>query len=811
MKKIRFGEHVLPHAIAILTFLVVTVFFFKPVFFDKKTIKQNDIIQFQGLAKELNDYREQTGEEALWAGHSFSGMPAYLITVQWGYKALSYTKRIMAVGLPHPIANIFLAFVCYYILLLTFKVRPYFAIAGALAFGLSSYMIIGLSAGHNARIGAIAFMPLLIAGIHLVFSGKKVLGFGIATLGTALHLKENHLQITYYLLMMIAVYGIVQLVYAIKEKKLVQFVQSVGVLLPAALISAASMTGPLWAVSEYSQYSTRGKSDLVSATNEKASSGVSKEYAFQYSSGLLEPMTVLIPDFYGGSSSQSLVSDPKSKTYQALVQSQNQEQANQLANYASAYWGEQPFTAPYYAGAIVWALFVLAFFVVERKHLWWLASISVLGIMLSWGSSFESFNYFLFDYLPGYSKFRSVTFTLIMFFFSIPLLAMLAIENVLEMKWTLELKRKLLWAFALTAGVCCLFALGGNIFGSYLKSTEDGLPGWFSTAMRADRASLFRADAWRSFWLILLCSILLFSTLKGWINQYVFAAVLSVLFLVDLVSVDNRYFTKDNYQRVRDNSYFAKNEADNFILSDKADFRVFNANYSEARTSYYHQSLGGYHGAPIKLYDELLKAFFDKQGGQLGEALQNPAPNFNQFNVLNMLNARYLVFGNTRDAVLQNNQAYGNAWFIKNIVNAKNANEELDLTIATSTPHDAVVNTSVFRIPSPAFDSTSYILLKERTPNKLVYEATTQQANLAVFSEIYYPKGWTATIDGKVVDILRANYVLRALPIPAGKHTLVFEFKPDAYYIGNTITIASSWLVLLILLGTIAWSLKKND
>ncbi len=811
MKKIRFGEHVLPHAIAILTFLVVTIFFFKPVFFDKKNIKQSDIIQFQGLAKELNDYREQTGEEALWAGHSFSGMPAYLITVQWGYKALSYVKRVMAVGLPHPIANIFLAFLCYYILLLAFKIRPYLAIAGALAFGLSSYMIIGLSAGHNARIGAIAFIPLLVAGIHLVFSGKKVLGFGVATLGTALHLKENHLQITYYLLMMIAVYGLVQLIYAIKEKKLVQFAQSVGVLIAAALIAAASMTGPLWAVSEYSKYSTRGKSDLVSATNEKPSSGVSKEYAFKYSSGLLEPMTVLIPDFYGGSSSQSLVSDPKSKTYQALVQSQNQQQANQLANYASAYWGEQPFTAPYYAGAIVCALFVLAFFVVEQKYLWWLASISVLGIMLSWGSSFESFNYFLFDYLPGYSKFRSVTFTLVMFFFAIPLLAMLAIEKVLETKWTNELKKKLLWAFALTAGACFVFALVGNIFGSYLKSTEDGLPVWFSTAMRADRASLFRADAWRSFWFILLCAIILFSTVKGWINHYVLAAVLSILILIDLISVDNRYFTKDNYQRVRDNSYFAKNEADNYILSDTEDFRVLNADYSEARTSYYHQSLGGYHGAPIKRYDELLMAFFDKQSALLGQSTQSPNPDFTAFNVLNMLNARYIIFGTQREAVLRNNQAYGNAWFIKNIVNAKNANEELDLTIATPTRFDAVVNTAEFSTATPAFDSASSIVLKERTPNKVVYEATTGQVNLAVFSEIYYPKGWTASIDGKTVEILRANYVLRALSVPAGKHTIIFEFKPASYYTGNIITMASSWLVLFIIFGTIAWSFRKND
>lgn len=811
MKKIRLGD-ILPHAIAIFTFLLVTLVFFKPIFFDNKNIKQTDIIQFQGLAKELTDYQEQTGETALWAGHSFSGMPAYLISMQWGYQPLSYIKKAMALGLPHPIANIFIAFLSYYILLLVFGIRPYLAIAGALAFGLSSYMIIGLSAGHNARIGAIAFIPLLLAGIHLVFTKRHVLGFGIAAVATALHLKENHLQITYYLLMMIVIYGLIQLIFAIREKSLIPFLQSTGILFTAALLGAASMTGPLWAVAEYSKYSTRGKSELTSATpNEKASSGVSKEYAFRYSNGILEPLTVLIPNFYGGSSSESFVSDEKSKTYRALVQSQNQQQANQLANYASHYWGEQPFTAPYYTGAVFLFLFVLGLIVADKKTIWWLGLISVLGIVLSWGSNFESFNYFLFDYLPGYSKFRSVTFTLVMFFFAMPLLGMLALEKLLQEKWTPLLTKKLAWSFALTGGLCFVLAVTGNIFGDYLRTAEETLPNWFTNALSADRNAAFKSDAWRSFWFIALFAAILYSTLKGWLNKSICAWALVLLTLIDLVSLDNRYFSKDNYQRARDNSFFTANEADALLLSDKTDYRVLNVDYSEARTSYYHQSLGGYHGAPLKRYDELIMAFFNQQGDKISAALQQNTGDFSALGTLNMLNTKYILLGNTRSSVVENKSIYGNAWFVKEVITVKNANEELDFTLAGDTKNTAVINSTSWNGKEIEYDSLSNVRLIERKPNQLMYESSSNAKGLVVFSEIFYPKGWVATIDGTETEILRSNYVLRALPVPAGKHTIRFEFRPASYYVGNKVSMASSWLVLLILLGSISWSLKKND
>jgi hypothetical protein len=353
MKKIRFVEHVLPHAVAILTFFLVTLFFFNPIFFDGKALQQHDIQQFQGGAKEITDYRQETGEEALWTNSMFGGMPAYLISVQWGTQAIAFLKQVLTLALPHPVSNIFAAFISYYILLLAFGVRPFLAIGGALAFGLSSYMLIGLGAGHNGRIGAIAFMPLVMAGIHLVFSNKRILGFGVTTAGLALHFRENHVQITYYLLLIVMGYGIMQLVLAIREKKIPALLTNVAILIPAALLALGTFFGTLWAVQEYSPYTIRGKSELVNTSQTKSDSqGLDKAYAFQYSNGIWEPMTLLIPNFYGGATATYLVQDPKSKTYEALMRSGDEQTANQLAPYTRAYWGPQPNTAPYYAGAL---------------------------------------------------------------------------------------------------------------------------------------------------------------------------------------------------------------------------------------------------------------------------------------------------------------------------------------------------------------------------------------------------------------------------------------------------------------------------
>ncbi len=808
MKKITLSE-VLPHFVAVVVFLLVTVFFFNPVFFDNKTISQGDINQFLWGSKELRDYRAATGQEGLWSS-MFSGMPAYMVNLDWSDEPILAMKKVISLFLPHPIANIFIAFVCYYILLIVFRIRPYLAIAGALAFGLSSYMIIGLSAGHNARIGAIAFMPLVMAGIHMVFTNRKMLGFGVTAAGLALHLRENHAQITYYLLMIVGVYGLVQLVYAIREKQLNEFLKTIGVLSVAALLAVATFLGPLMAISEYSRYSTRGKSELVTTSVNTSGTGLPKSYAFEYSNGIFEPITMLVPDFYGGSSSHAFVSEQESATYKALVQSQDENMANQLARYSSSYWGDQPLSAPYYSGAIIVFLFVLGLLIADKKYVWWLTPVCILAVMLSWGSSFESFNYFMFDYLPGYNKFRSVTFAMVIVFFSMPLLGMMALEQLMQTGVTKELKRKLIIAFGVTGGLCFLFFVFAGMF-SFSRSFESQLPAWFTNALQADRESMMRGDALRSFAFIFSIFILLFFNVQKKISAVGFYAFLSFMVLVDVAVVDSRYFTKENYQRKREAANLPLMPSSETILKDKGNYRVLNLRgFYEAATSNFHHSLGGYHGVRVKRYQELFDSCIVKQQEQLISEAQQGRIDFEKFGVLNMLNAKYFLYGDNATDFIPNPNANGNAWFVKEVMKVNSPNEELAKVSEINTRDVAVIDDSKFKVQPFAFDSLSQIKLTESKPPYLRYESESTKNGLAVFSEIFYPKGWHATIDGKEVPILRVDYVLRALEVPAGKHVIEFKFEPQPYIVGNKVTMASSWVLLLVVIGCFGLSLREQ-
>jgi hypothetical protein len=818
MKKINFIEDVLPHAVAIAVFLLVTIFFFNPVFFDNKTLEQHDIQQFLGSSKTIADYRNQTGKEALWADAMFSGMPAYLVSVEWSNLVIGYMKRALSVGLPHPICNVYLAFMSYYIMLLAFRVRPYLAIAGALAFGLSTYMIVGISAGHNGRIGAIAFMPLVMAGIHLAFSKRKLLGLGVTTAGLALHLRENHLQITYYLMLIVGVYGLVQLILAIREKQLPDFGKTLGLLIVAVVVAAGSYFGPFWAVTEYTRYSTRGPSDLAAPGTPGSTDGLTKEYAFNWNYGILEPMTLLIPQFYGGSSGTFFVQDQNSASYQALAQSGNNQLANQLAPNTSAYWGPQAVTAaPYYAGAIIIFLFVVGMVFADLKYVWWLVPLSILSLMLSWGDSFKTFNYFMFDYFPGYNKFRSVNFALIIILFAMPLLGFLGIEKLFTQGLTKPAKKKLLIAFAVSGGLCLFFLLFAGIL-SFTKDTESELPGWFAGALQDDRKSLLRSDAFRSFAFITAVFILLYFDVYKKISPVGFCAFLVFMITVDLAVVNKRYLTDANFKRKRDNSFLAATEADQEILKDKSYYRVYNLSprnpyeaFQDARTSYYHKSIGGYHGAKIRRYQDFFDSCLVKQHLQLVRDVQQGKMDFTRYSGFNMLNVKYLVYGPGRDNIIMNSGANGSAWFVNSVLNVNSPIEELEKTCGADTRSTAVIDVSKFKVASPGTDSSATITLLEEKPNQLRYESKSQASGLAVFSEIYYPKGWKASIDGKEAPILRADYILRALEIPAGNHTIEFKFEPEAYTVGNKVTMASSWLVLLILLGSIGWTLKKEN
>lgn len=815
MKKIRFSDHILPHLTAVIVFLIVTILFFNPVFFDNKALQQSDIQQWSGSSKELRDYRKQTGEEGLWAGAMFSGMPAYLVNLNWSDGVVVTMKKVLSVFLPHPVSNIFLAFVCYYILLLSFRIRPWFAIAGALAFGLSSYMIIGLSAGHNARIGAIAFMPLAFAGIHLAFTGKRILGFGVTALGMALHLRENHLQITYYLMLIVLVYGFVRLILAIKEKKIGEFFKTSLILVPAILLAAGTFFGQFWAITEYTRYSIRGASEIATTKSEADASGLSKSYAFQYKYGIWEPMTLFIPNFYGGSSLDLLAADQSSNTYKSLSQAGDNETANQLANYARGYWGPQDFTGgAYYAGAIICFLFLVGIVFAEKKYVWWLVPLSVLSIMLSWGDSFSTFNYFMFDYFPGYNKFRSVNFALVIILFSMPLLGMLGLENLLAKGWNKETQKKLLWPVSITLGICLIFiAIGG--FGSFLKPEEAQLPVWFRNAVQKDRVALLRADAWRSFILIVLFAAAIFSLLKNYLKPIIVYPFLVVLIWFDLGFVNTRYFTKDNYKRKRENSFSQPTAADQEILKDKSYYRVYNLQnpMAEARTSFFHNSLGGYHGAKLRRYQDLYDSVISKNTQQLFEDFQKGTPRFEEYNALNLLNAKYFVYGPEKENVILNPDAYGNAWFVKKVILVNSPAEELKEVGEIKTKDVAVINSQQSTVDSGqlAVDSSASVSLIDHKPPYLKYESESSNKGIVVFSEIYYPKGWHAFIDGNEVPILRADYILRALEVPAGKHAIEFKFEPRPYVVGNKVTMASGWLLLLVVIGSLGWSLKNPE
>ena len=814
MKKINFSKDVLPHTIAIGVFLLVTLFFFNPVFFDNKVLDQSDITQWEGSSKSMRDFRKQTGEEPLWTPSMFSGMPGYLVNVEWGNNAVSLLKSILALKIPHPVCNIYLAFVCYYIMLLAFGIRPYLAIAGALAFGLSSYMIVGLSVGHNSRIGAIAFMPLVVAGVHLVFSNRKILGLGVTTAGLALHFRENHVQMTYYLLLILIAYGIMQLIVFIRANKTQDFFKSVAFLIPAGIIAVGTFAGPMWAVQEYSTYS-RGKSELAPSNQSDASGGLEREYAFRYNYAIDEPMTLLVPNYYGGTSRNLFVQDRDSEVYKALARNGDEKTFNQLAYYSGAYWGPST-PSPYYAGAIIVFLFVAGILFAEKKYLWWLIPICVLAMMMSWGSNFSSFNYFIFDYLPAYNKFRSVTFTVIMIIFSMPLLGFMAVEKIVEEGLTKPTKKKLLVAFGIVGGICLALLLFAGVF-SFVKDGEQQMPPWFVNALAKDREGLMRGDAFRSLVFISLAFLVLYFEMWKKLAPIAFYTFLIFIVLLDSAIVDARFLTKDDYRRKRENTFFTSTEADQEILKDKSYYRVFNLDpqnpasiFLEARTSYFHNSIGGYHAVKLRRYQDLYDSCVFEETTQILQDASGGKLDFSKYGVINMLNAKYIVYGPARDNIIPNDGALGNAWFVSNIVTVNSPTEELNKVCEIDTRTTAVVDVSMFKVSEVSLDSAADIKLVEHNPNYLKYESQSGKNGLAVFSEIYYPKGWIGMVDGKETEIIRANYVLRALPIPAGKHTVELKFQPDAYVVGNKITSASSWLMLVIVFGCIGWTLKKE-
>lgn len=845
----------LPHLVAIGAFLAISVFYFSPLLDGKKQIQQGDVKNYKGTAQEIIDFRkDHKEEEPLWTNSMFGGMPAYQISVRYHANLMKYVDNVFQLWMPHPIGMVFLYFAGFYILLLCLRVNPWIAAVGALAYGFSSYFFIILEAGHNTKAHAIGYMAPLLGSIILTLRRNFIVGAALTTLFASLELYANHVQITYYLFMVVAVIMLVELYGAFKEKRMPDFVKRGAVIAVAIMIAVLPNVSNLWATYEYGKYTTRGTSDLTIKANKQSNagiktSGLDRDYATQWSYGIGESFTMLIPNFKGGAS-ESIGQNNKN-----ALEDIRDPQMRQYASSMSAYYGDQPFTSgPVYIGAIMIFLAVLGLFLIKDRIKWALLAITIISIMLAWGKNLMWFTDLFFDFMPGYNKFRAVSMILVIAELTIPLLAVLALQRIYESSATttvtvgkkvMPTSRVLIIAAAITGGFALLCYLAPTMFTKFQADNE--LKQLVAQARQQDpnaqvsqienaympvleqaevaRKAIFKADAIRTFIFILLAFGLLWFYLTKKVNEQLLFAGLAVFVLADMWPVAARYLNSTNYvPKAQLEVPFQKSKADEFILQDKSlDYRVLNMarnTFNDASTSYWHKSIGGYHGAKLKRYQELIDFQIDENMAVLMQTLRGAGVSdsslkaaFGKTQVLNMLNTKYVII-NDDAPPLMNPMANGNAWFVKNIISVNSANEEILKLSEVNTKESAIINEKFSEQLHgfvPKFDDGASIKLSSYQANKLVYETNASTSQLAVFSEVYYPKGWIATIDGKEAPIVNTDYVLRALVVPEGKHTVEFNFKPAVYVVGEKISMAGSVLVLLICFGGLFYGYRKEQ
>jgi len=787
MQKFDFNGAV-PHVFALAAFLLITFVYFQPLFEGKK-IYQGDIVNYKGMSQELMEYRAQTGKEALWTNRMFGGMPAYQISHHTPSNLTRYADKIVSFNFPREASFVLIAFIGFYILLLSMGLAPPMAIAGALGFGLTSYLFIIIEAGHNTKAHAMAYMAPVLAGIILAFKGKLLRGSAITALFLALQLRANHLQITYYLLMIVLAFGIFELVHAIKEKKVPHFVKTGMVLVFAAILAIGANIEKIWTTYEYGKYSTRSQSELtIDGDQDNKTSGLNKDYATSWSYGKMETFNLMIPNLMGGASGSELSED--SDVYQVLKKNRVPNAKN-IIKRMPTYWGDQPFTSgPVYIGAVICFLFVLGAFIVKGRLKWWLITCTLLSFALAWGHNMMWLTDIFLDYVPGYNKFRSVSMILVIAELTIPLLGFLALKEILSEKTgKKELIKSLKFALGITGGLCVLFAFVGPSLFNFTSNGDAQLPDFIVSALESDRAYLMRSDALRSLLFILLTglSIYLFHTRK--IKMLVFATVLAVLVMADMLPVNMRYLNADDFVKARKMEQpFKKTPVDAQILEDKElNFRVYNLAErldAGARTSYFHNNIAGYHGAKLKRYQELIDLQLSKANAS----------------VVNMLNTKYIIRkGPSGDLIAsQNPSRYGPAWLVKEVEVVANADEEMNQLSSFDLSNKALVDQR-FGLSTTSYSATGSILLSSYEPNHLIYDVNVDEVSFAVFSEIFYDKGWNAYINGELNAHYRVNYVLRGMNLPKGEYQVEFKFEPQSVAIGSSISLVCSCLIYLLL------------
>ncbi len=806
----RMFKKLFPHICAILGFLIILTAYFFPQT-EGKVVTQGDIVQYMGMSQEAREFKKQTGENTLWTNSMFGGMPTYQINTVNDGNALQIVDKLAALGIKAPIGRFLIAMIGFYILMLVLGVNPWLSMVGAVAFGLTTNSLILYEAGHETKVKAIAYFPLVAAGMLLTFNKKYLWGGVLFALGLGLDIFSNHVQMTYYFFLTVAFLGIAQFVYAAMNNELAAFFKAAGVLVLAGILAVGAAASNLWISYEYSKDTMRGdpileaeaspnNNDLIQSSSE--TSGLSWDYAMQWSNDYIDLFSSFIPGAAGGGSQEAVDRDGpigsalKAKGYQAPPGLK-----------APLYWGGLPFTSgPMYFGAVVCLFFFIGLFLVKGPAKWWLALGTLLTLMLSMGKNMEFINRFFFDYVPLFNKFRTPNSVLSITSFLVPTLGFLALHHIISGKTEKqEALRSLYIAGGITGGLALFLALLGPGMFSFSNPSDTQYAAQFGNidpaAFAEERQAYLRSDSFRTLLLVLLSGSLIWAYLKNKIKSTLLIAGLGLLVFFDMWSVGRRYLNNDSFTSKRDyQANFQPNPADLQILEQDKDpnYRVFDLvgqnPFQSSRASYFHKSLGGYHAAKLQRYQDLIDRQLSKGNNE----------------VLNMLNTRYLILGESQEKaqVQPNPGAAGNAWFVDSIIMVNTPNEEiaaLDSFIATS---QAIVHQEFkdyLKGLNPQKNGT--IRLLDYKPNHLTYESDASSEQLAVFSEIWYGpnKGWQAYLDGQPVDHIRANYVLRAMLVPAGKHKIEFRFDPPAFRRGKTVSLIASSIILLAFLGCIGY------
>lgn len=824
----------LPDVLAVVLFAVISVAYFFPADIEGKILYQHDAAAGKGIGREMAEHREQTGEVTRWMNSVFSGMPTYQTAPEYGStKGLGTVMDVYHLYLPENVWYVFAYLLGFYILLRAFNFRQSLAVLGSILWAFSSYFLIIIAAGHIWKVMALAYLPPMIAGVVLSYRGKYLLGTIVTAIFAAFEINANHVQMTYYFLFVILFMVIAFFIDALRKKELARFGKATAACAVGALIGVCLNLSNLYHTWEYSKESMRGKSELVKkdAANQSAT-GLDRDYITAWSYGIGETWTLLVPNAKGGAS---------------VPLAQN-ETAMSKADYNFApiyeqlgqYWGEQPGTSgPVYVGAFVLMLFVLGLFIVKGPMKWALLAATVLSVLLSWGKNFMPLTDFFIDYVPMYSKFRTVASILVIAEFTIPLLAMLALKRIVDEPDLLTRNIKWFYAsFALTGGIALLFALMPTVFFSdFISSSEmkalTSLPQEYITPvienLREMRQAVFTADCWRSFFVIVVGALcLLLYKAKKLKAGYMVGAII-VLCLIDLWQVDKRYLNNDMfvYKSVRE-APIEMTDADRQILQDTTDlrnFRVLNFasnTFNENETSYYHNSIGGYHAAKLRRYQDIIDYYIAPEMQKLMPAVAQAGGDMSKVNgdsifpVLNLLNARYFILPlqDGKTVPIQNPYVHGPAWFVDKISYVDNANKEIETVGKLNLRHEAVADKRFEGVLKAAArqDSTSRVKLVSYMSDNLKYEVSSSKGGVIVFSEVYYP-GWTATVDGQPVELGRVDYLLRAVNVAPGKHTVELAFKPKSV----TVTETMAYISYAILLGLIAlgvymeWRKKKAN